>query len=164
MVRKAATGRDIAVNRKARHDYAFLEKFEAGIALLGPEVKSIRSGGANLRDSFARIVDGEAILCNVHIAPYDPASRENADPTRSRKLLLHHREIKRLTGKVAERGLALIPTRLYFNARGVVKVEIALASGKRAYDRRSTLKKREAQRDMERALKDRGKEHSRSSE
>ncbi len=147
----------IAENRKARHDYTLLEKVEAGVALLGPEVKSLRAGQVNLRDSFARLERGQAILCNMHIAPYDPASRENADPRRARRLLLHRREIRRLTGKVAERGLALVPTRIYFNDKGVAKVELALASGKRSYDRRQTLKRRESEREVARAMKASGR-------
>jgi len=143
----------IAVNRKARHDYFIDETFEAGLVLTGSEVKSLRDGRANLRDSFARIANGEAMLVNVHISAYDPAARENHEATRSRKLLLHRRELDRLLGKLREKGLTLIPLRLYFNARGRAKVELGLAHGKRQYDKRQTIKEREARRETERALR-----------
>jgi SsrA-binding protein len=148
-----AEPRTIAVNRKARHDYFIDETFEAGLVLSGSEVKSLRDGRANLRDSFARMSGGEAILMNVHISPYDPAARENHEPTRGRKLLLHRRELDRLGGKLREKGLTLIPLRLYFNARGRAKVEIGLAHGKRQYDKRQTIKEREAGRETARALR-----------
>jgi len=153
-----AEPRTIAVNRKARHDYFIDETVEAGLVLTGSEVKSLRDGRANLKDSFARINGGEATLMNVHISPYDPASHANHEPTRSRKLLLHRQEIDRLTGKVKEKGLTLIPLRLYFNARGRAKVELGLARGKRQYDKRQTIKEREARRETERALRSAGRE------
>ncbi len=149
----ASEPRTIAVNRKARHDYFIDETLEAGLVLSGSEVKSLREGRANLKDSFARISGGEAVLVNVHISPYDPAARENHDPTRSRKLLLHRREIDRLSGKLREKGLTLIPLRLYFNARGRAMVELGLAHGKRQYDKRQTIKEREARRETARALR-----------
>ncbi|HEY2388188.1 MAG TPA: SsrA-binding protein SmpB [Candidatus Binatia bacterium] len=144
---------NIALNRKARHDYFIDETFEAGIVLTGSEVKSLRDGRANLKDSYARIGNGEAILMNVHISPYDPAAGANHEATRSRKLLLHRREIDRLLGKLREKGLTLIPLRLYFNARGRAKVELGLAHGKRQYDKRQTIKEREARRETARAVR-----------
>lgn len=152
-----AEPRTIAVNRKARHDYFIDETLEAGLVLSGPEVKSLRDGRANLKDGFARISNGEAVLVNVHISPYDPASRENADATRSRKLLLHRRELDRLMGKLREKGLTLIPLRLYFNERGRAKVELGLAHGKRQYDKRQTIKEREARRETARAVRSAGR-------
>lgn len=146
---------NIATNRKARYDYTILETFEAGIVLQGTEVKSLRNGKANLKDSFARVDRGEIILCNLHISPYDQGNRFNHDPLRPRKLLLHRAEIRRLAGKVAERGLTLVPLRLYFK-RGVAKVELALAKGKKLYDRREAIAERDARREIDRAL--RGKE------
>ena len=142
----------ICVNRKARHDYTIEETYEAGMVLQGTEVKSLREGKANLKDSHVRISKGEAVLFNAHISPYPAANRFNHEPTRTRKLLLHKREILRLTGKVAEKGLTLIPLRLYFK-NGRVKVELALARGKKLYDKRETLRRRFAQREVERALK-----------
>jgi SsrA-binding protein len=153
-----AEPRTIAVNRKARHDYFIDETVEAGLVLTGSEVKSLRDGRANLKDSFARVDRGEAVLMNVHISPYDPAARANHDPTRSRKLLLHRQEIDRLEGKVRERGLSLIPLRLYFNARGRAKVELGLARGKKQYDKRQTIKEREARRETARAMRSVGRE------
>ena len=148
-----AEPRTVTVNRKARHDYFIEETIEAGLVLTGSEVKSLRDGRANLKDSFARVDRGEAVLVNAHISPYDPAARDGHEPTRSRKLLLHHRQIDRLAGKVKEKGLTLIPLRLYFNARGRAKVELGLARGKRQYDKRQTIKEREARRETERALR-----------
>ncbi len=147
-----AEPKTITVNRKARHDYHIDEKVEAGLVLTGSEVKSLRDGGVNLKDSFARIRNGKATLMNVHISPYDPA-RDNHDPTRSRTLLLHQREIERLESKLNQRGLTLIPLRLYFNARGIAKVELGLGRGKREYDKRHALKEREAKREAERAMR-----------
>jgi len=147
-----AEPKTITVNRKARHDYHIDETVEAGLVLTGSEVKSLRDGGVNLKDSFARIRNGKATLMNVHISPYDPA-RDNHDPTRSRTLLLHQREIERLESKLNQRGLTLIPLRLYFNARGIAKVELGLGRGKREYDKRHALKEREAKREAERAMR-----------
>jgi len=143
----------ISTNRKAHHLYHILESYEAGIALVGTEVKSLRLGRANLKDSYAMVKKGEVYLHNMHISPYDQASRFNHDPTRTRKLLLHRREIKRLLGKTVERGLTLIPLKLYFKGN-VAKVELALAIGKKVYDRRKDIKDREVKRELRRALKE----------
>jgi len=140
-------------NKKAYYDYEILEKYEAGIALKGTEVKSLREGKANLRDAFVRIENGEAFLFNAYIAPYTHGNLFNHEPTRTRKLLLHKSEIKRLLGKTQEKGLTIIPLRMYFNNRGKVKVEIALARGKKKYDKRETIKRREMEREAQKAMK-----------
>jgi len=140
------------MNRQARHNYFIDETFEAGLVLLGSEVKSLRDGKANLSDSYAQIRKGEAFLINSHISPYSGANQFNHEPTRTRKLLLHAREIERLTGKTKERGLTLIPLKLYFK-HGRAKVEIGLARGKKLYDKRETLRRKVAQREVERAIK-----------
>jgi SsrA-binding protein len=140
-------------NKKAYYDYEILEKYEAGIALKGTEVKSLREGKANLRDAFVRIENGEAFLFNAYIAPYTHGNLFNHEPTRTRKLLLHKSEIKRLLGKTQEKGLTIIPLRMYFNNRGKVKVEIALARGKKKYDKREAIKKREMEREAQKAMK-----------
>lgn len=145
----------ICLNRRARHDYFIEETFEAGMVLTGSEVKSLRDGRANLKDSHVRILKGEAVLLNAHISPYPAANQFNHDPTRNRKLLLHKREIRRLAGRVSERGLTLIPLRLYFK-KGRAKAELGLARGKKLYDKRETLRKRAMQREVERSLKSRG--------
>jgi SsrA-binding protein len=145
----------IVHNRKARHDYQILETLEAGIALLGTEVKSLREGRANLRDSFAVIIDGEVYLKGLHISPYSHTSDTRLDPRRDRKLLLNRREIRKLIGKVQEKGLTLIALKLYFNAKGIAKVELAVGKGKRTYDKRQDIAEREAKREAERALKHR---------
>jgi len=142
----------IASNRRARHEYEILDTFEAGISLLGPEVKSLRQGRANLSDAYATVRGGEAVLHNLHIAPYEQAGRQNADPRRERKLLLHRREIHRLKGRVAERGFTLVPLSLYWKG-GRAKVELALVRGKRTLDKRQALRRREQQREMDRALR-----------
>lgn len=144
----------VCTNRKAHHLYHIEETYEAGIQLLGCEVKSLRLGRANLNDSFARVVNGEIYLYNFHISPY-PHSREaqKLDPTRTRKLLLKKREIKRLAGKVQEKGYTLIPLKVYFNERGLAKVELALAKGKKIYDRRETIKRRDLERELRRRYK-----------
>ena len=144
----------ITVNRRARHDYFIDETFEAGMVLTGSEVKSLRDGRANLKDSYARIAKGEAFLVNAHISAYPAANQFNHEPTRTRKLLLHKREIRRLSGRVSERGLTLIPLRLYFK-NGRVKAELGLARGKKLYDKRETMRKRAVQREVERSLKSR---------
>jgi SsrA-binding protein len=144
--------RPIAANRKAFHDFFIEEKLEAGIALVGTEVKSLREGRVNLRDSYAELRAGEVYLVGVHISPYEQGNVWNHDPLRARKLLLHGREIGRLEQKIKERGYTLVPTRLYFRGSRV-KVEIGLARGKRQYDKRADLAKRDAQRDVERALR-----------
>ncbi len=140
----------IASNRRARHVYEILDVLEAGIALRGPEVKSLRAGLATLTDGFAFVRGGELFLRGVHISPYPQAARENPDPDRERKLLLHRHEIARLAGQVAERGLTLVPLSLYWKD-GRAKVELALARGKKTVDRRETIRKREHEREMERA-------------
>jgi SsrA-binding protein len=145
----------VSENRKARHDYFIHETYEAGIALTGTEVKSLRSGKANLKDSYARIENGEVMLHNLHISPYEAGNRYNHDPLRIRKLLLHRDEIKRLLGKTREKGLTLIPLRLYFNQRGLVKVELALGQGKKLFDKREDLAERDARREVERTFRDR---------
>lgn len=143
----------ICQNRKAYHDYSIEESFEAGIALTGTEIKSIRGGRVNLSDGFARPEDGELWLYNIHIAKYDPGSRANHEPTRPRKLLLHRRQINELGGKAAQKGFTLVPLKLYLNKRGIAKVEIGLARGKKVYDKRETMSQRQADREMERAIK-----------
>src|SRR5436309_7574849 len=152
--RKAAPG-DVATNRQAAYRYHLLEDFECGIILTGTEVKSLREGGVQLKDSYAVLRDGEVWLVGMYIAPYGPASRENHDPDRTRKLLLHRREIDRLTGRTHERGLTLVPTRVYFSGpRSRAKVEIALARGKDLYDKRESIRKREMARDVQRELRE----------
>lgn len=146
----------ICTNKKASHDYHLSETYEAGLVLLGTEVKSLRDGRANLKDSYASIDNGEVYLHNCHISPYSHGSDANHDPLRERKLLFHKREIKKLIGKIKEKGLTLIPTKLYFKD-GIVKVELALAKGKRLYDKREDIKRRDAKEDIERAFKERQK-------
>ena len=139
-------------NRKAHYDYFIMESLEAGIALQGCEVKSIRNGKANLQDSFARVEKDEIFLYGMHISPYEQGNRYNPDPTRIRKLLLNREEIKRLSGRVHEKGLTLVPIRLYFKG-GKVKIQLALAKGKNVQDKREKLREKEANRDIERALR-----------
>lgn len=146
-----------ANNRKARHDYFIDETYEAGIALAGTEVKSIRAGKVSLRDSYAEVQNGELILQNMHISPYDKGSCFNHDPKRPRKLLMHKREITRLFGQTTQKGYTLIPLRLYFKS-GKVKVELALARGKKLYDKRRDIAQRDAQREIDRALSNRRRE------
>lgn len=146
----------ICVNRKARHDYFIEETYEAGLVLQGSEVKSLRDGKANLVDSYARIIRGECLLLNAHINPYDAANRNNHEPTRTRKLLLHKLEIRRLSARVRERGLTLVALKLYFKGSRA-KVELGLARGKKLYDKRETLRKKVAQREVERSLKSRNR-------
>jgi SsrA-binding protein len=141
--------RTIATNRRATHDYHIEERFEAGVALQGSEVKSLREGKASLQDAYALVRNGEAFLVGVHIPPYLQASMMNHEPTRTRKLLLHRAEIRRLLGKTAEKGLTLVPLRMYFKGNKI-KVEIGLARGKRSYDKRQSIAKREAEREMDR--------------
>jgi len=142
----------IADNRKARHDYTLLDTFEAGVVLLGTEVKAIREGRVNLRDSYARVEQGEVFLLNVHISPYSHRGYADHEPLRRRKLLLQKREIRKLIGKTVERGLTLVPVRMYFK-RGLVKVALSLAKGKRVHDKRETLRQREADREARAAIK-----------
>jgi|SRR5678816_2948583 len=151
---KDESSRPIADNRKAFHDYHILETFEAGIALLGTEVKGIREGQANLRDSFARVDKGEVWLFNVHINPYSHRGYVDHDPKRKRRLLLHKHEIRKLIGKTVEKGLTLVATKMYFK-NGKVKVAIALAKGKQDHDKRETLRKRETDRETRAAVKER---------
>ncbi len=149
--RKVGAG-DVASNRYASYRYELLERLECGIELRGTEVKALRSSGAQLKEGYVAIHDGQLWLHSVHIPPYAPASRENHEPERDRRLLAHHSEIERLTAKVSERGLTLVPTRIYFRD-GRAKVEIALARGKDLYDKREAIKEREMKRDMERVTR-----------
>jgi SsrA-binding protein len=142
----------ISVNKRARFDYEIGDLFEAGLVLQGTEVKSLRQGRVSLKDAYGDIENGEVYLLHAHIDPYDQGNRFNHDPERPRKLLLHKREIKRLIGKTRERGLTLIPTRMYFS-RGKAKIELGLGKGKKHYDKRETLKRRTAQREIERAMR-----------
>ena len=144
----------LATNRKAYHDYHVEETHEAGIALTGTEIKSVRVGSVNLRDSFAQVRNGELWLMNAHIAPYEPASRQNADPYRDRKLLMHRKEILRLFGRVREQGLTIIPLRLYLK-KNRAKVEVGFARGKKQYDKREAISKHDAAREIQRAVKER---------
>ena len=147
----------IASNRRARHEYEVLETFEAGIVLVGPEVKSLREARANLGDAYGVVRKGECGLEKLHISPYEAATRENpGDPQRPRKLLLHGHQIRKLQGKIAERGFTLVPLRLYFKD-GRAKVELALVRGKRLHDKRETLKRKDADREAARAMRDRNR-------
>ena len=150
--RKVAAG-DVASNRYASYRFELLERLECGIALHGTEVKALRDGGAQLKDGYALVRDGELWLHNVHIPPYGPAARENHEPERDRRLLAHRRQIDRLSAQIKEKGLTLVPTRVYFND-GRAKVEIALAKGKDRFDKRQALKTQEGKRDMDRALRE----------
>jgi SsrA-binding protein len=147
----------LATNRKAYADFSIEETHEAGVALTGTEIKSVRTGSINLRDSYVQSRASELWMLNVHIAPYEPASRQNADPYRERKLLLHRGEILRLMGRVKEKGLTIVPLRMYLKNHRA-KVEIALVRGKRQYDKRATIAKRESDREIQRAVKERGRE------
>ena len=148
-------GKVVATNRKAYHDYFIEEKFEAGIVLKGTEVKSLRDRRVNLQDSYADVKEGEVFLHHCHISPYSHGNMMNHDPIRTRKLLLHRKEINKLLGKTQQKGLTLIPLRIYFSERGQVKVELGLAKGKKQHDRRESIKAREAGREVERAIKGR---------
>lgn len=145
----------VATNRKAHHDFSLEDRYEAGLVLKGTEVKSLRQGRLNLRDSFARVENGEVFLYNMHISPYTHGNRWNHDPTRTRKLLLNKGEIRRLIGKVQQQGLTLVPLKVFFNRRGIAKVEIAVARGKKRWDKRRDIAKREAEREAARAVKER---------
>ena len=153
--KKEETERDVAVNRRAYHDYFIDDKVEAGIMLTGTEVKSVRNGRTNLRDGFVRIDGHEAWLENVHISPFAQASVMNHEPMRARKLLMHRKEIASLIGKVRQKGYTLIPLRVYF-ARNRAKVEVGLARGKRQFDKREAIAERDAKREIARAMRDRG--------
>jgi SsrA-binding protein len=150
--RKIGAG-DVASNRQAAYRYEFLDKYEAGMLLRGTEVKALRDTGATLKDGYAAIRDGELWLHNVHIPPYGPAARDNHEPERDRKLLLHRGEIEKIVGRIKERGLTIVPTRIYFKD-GRAKVEVALARGKDRFDKRETIKEREVKRDLDRALRE----------
>jgi SsrA-binding protein len=149
---KSKSNGAVATNPKARHDYEILETMEAGMVLTGSEVKSLRGGSASMRESFAIIRDGETWLIGMHIGPYAQAGYAGHEPTRTRKLLLHKDEIQRLVGKTAERGLTLVPLKVYFN-HGLAKIELGLAKGKKTYDRRESLKEKDAQMQIDRAMK-----------
>ena len=150
--RKAAAG-DVASNRYAAHRYQLLERLECGIVLEGTEVKALRASGAQLKDGYAAVREGELWLQSVHIPPYGPAARENHDPERPRKLLVHRRELERIAGRASERGLTIVPTRIYFSGPHA-KVEIALARGKDIYDKRQALRERDTRREVERGLRE----------
>jgi len=150
--RKTSPG-DVATNRQARFRYDLSDSMECGVALQGTEVKSLRSNGAQLKDGYVTIRDGELWLHNVHIPPYGPASRENHDPDRDRRLLAHRREIDRLVGRVQERGLTLVPTRIYFKGPRA-KIEVALARGRDRFDKREAIRSREQKREMDRAVRE----------
>lgn len=150
--RKVAAG-DVATNRTASHRFELLDKLECGMVLRGTEVKALRESGAQLKDGFVLLRDGELWLNNVHIPPYGPAARDNHEPERPRKLLAHRREIERFAGRTNEKGLTLVPTRVYFRD-GRAKVEIALARGKDRFDKRESLKQKDQQREMQRALRE----------
>jgi SsrA-binding protein len=151
---REAAQKNVAENRKAFHDYHILETFEAGVALLGTEVKAIREGNVNLRDSYAQVNDGEVWVYNIHIKPYSHRGYADHEPTRKRKLLLHRQEIRKLIGRTVERGMTLVPTRMYFK-NGRVKIALGLAKGKQAHDKRETIKRREADRETRAAVKER---------
>jgi len=150
---KAAEYKNITVNKKAFHDYEIIEKYDAGIALMGSEVKSIREGRVSFKDSYVEIRSQEAFLVSAHIAAYPNASYNNHEPERSRKLLLHRRELKKLDRKVRTRGVTIVPLRMYLTPKGLVKIEIALARGKRLYDKKQKIKEKDLQRDMDREMK-----------
>lgn len=154
MAKKAKDNNVVAVNRRARHEYDITETYEAGLVLNGPEVKSIRAGHVSLQEAFARIDEGEAWLYGMHITPYEQAHHIEQNPTRVRKLLLHKQEIGRLAGKTQQRGLTLVPLKLYFK-RGNAKVELGVARGRKLHDKRRVIAERDAQREMERTVKSR---------
>lgn len=145
----------VATNKAAYHNYEVLESYEAGISLVGSEVKAVREGRISLKESYAEVRDGDIVLVKCHISPYEAANIFNHDPLRVRRLLLHKREIRRLTGKIRERGLTLVPTKVMFNDRGKVKIELGLARGKRQYEKRDVLKKRDTDREIRAEIKKR---------
>jgi SsrA-binding protein len=147
--------RVVATNKKAYFNYELLENYEAGVSLVGSEVKSLRQGRVSLKDSYAEVRGGEVFLLNFHISPYEAANRFNHDPEREKKLLLHRQEIKRLSGKIREKGLTLVPTKVLFNDKGKVKIEIALAKGKRVYQKKEAIKERDRERELRAELKKR---------
>jgi len=146
----------VSKNRKARHDFHIDEAYEAGLVLTGTEVKSVRNSRVNLKDSYAKVEDGELFLYNMHISPYDPGNRFNHEPLRTRKLLMHKVEISRLAGKIQEKGYALIPLKIYM-IRGLIKIELGLARGKKKYDKRRDIAERDSKREMEREFKEKQK-------
>ncbi len=150
-------GKVIANNKKARHDYFIEDTYEVGIVLTGTEVKSIRMGRVNLKDGYAEVDGGEVILHNVHISPYEKGNIYNVDPVRPRKLLLHKREIRKLIGLTTQQGYTLVPLRLYINDRGLVKIELAIAKGKKLYDKRESIAKKDAERRIQKELRQRQK-------
>lgn len=152
-----AKGKVITNNKKARHDYFIEETYEAGIALKGTEVKSIRLGRVNLKDGYAEVDGGEVYLHNVHISPYEKGNIYNVDPTRTRKLLMHKREIRKLIGYTTQQGYTLVPLKLYINDRGLVKIELAVAKGKKLYDKRQSIAKKDAERRIQKELRHRQK-------
>jgi SsrA-binding protein len=154
MAEKHTGEKVVATNKKAFHDYFILEKIEAGISLLGTEVKAVREGRLNLKDSYAAVQAGETFLFNCHISPYSHGNRENHDPTRTRKLLLHQKEIRKLIGKTQEKGLTLVPLRVYFK-RGRIKIEVGVARGKKLIDKRETERRKEADQEARAAMKHR---------
>ena len=154
MAERTSGEKSVATNKKAYHDYFILDKYEAGIVLLGTEVKAIREGRLNLKDSYALVQRGEMFLLNCHISPYSHGNRENHDPTRTRKLLLHEKESRKLIGKTQEKGLTLVPLRVYLK-RGKVKVELGVARGKKMFDKRETERRKEADREASAAMKHR---------
>ena len=156
MAQKRESGKLVAENRKARFNYEIGDKLEAGIVLLGSEVKSLRAGKANIADAYASDEGGALYLINAHIAEYAQSGRANHDPTRPRKLLLHRREVGRLMGAIQREGMTVVPLKLYFNARGIAKVELGLAKGKKLHDKRETEKKRDWERQKGRLMRDRG--------
>ncbi len=143
----------VCKNKKAFHEYHIDQKIEAGLVLTGAEVKSLRAGRANIKDGYAQVKNGELFLYNVHISPYSFAARTDNDPLRVRKLLLHKREIRKLIGKLKEKGVALIPLRIYFIGNGKAKVELGLARGKKLYDKRAALKEKQSRRELQRVMK-----------
>lgn len=153
MKKKDPGGKVVCTNKKAYHDYTIEQVLEAGMVLSGPEVKSLRAGKANLKDGYAQVRQGEVFLYNVHISPYVFATHYSPDPLRPRKLLLHRKEISKLIGKVKEQGCTLVPLKVYFNEKGKAKLSLGLARGKKHYDKRESLKKQEADRDMERVMR-----------
>ncbi len=153
-----AEGKLVSNNKKAYHDYFFDDTYEAGLVLTGCEIKSVRAGGVNLRDSFAKVVKGEVWVYNMHISPYEQGNRYNPDPLRPKKLLLNRQEIRRLEQAVTQKGLTLVPVKLYLNNRGRAKLTLAVARGKKLYDKRADLAKKDAARDMDRSRKNRGRD------
>lgn len=148
-------GKVLSQNKKARHDYFIEEKYECGIALTGTEIKSARQGKINLKDSYAKVVNGEVIVFNMHISPYEQGNRFNVDSKRPRKLLLHKREIRKLLGYTTQEGLTLVPLSVYLNEKGLAKLELAVAKGKKNYDKREDIAKKDADRKMQQLMKNR---------